>query len=426
MKGMIIMAISVTKRGKYWQYRFDTGKIDGVRKQVSKSGFKSKKDAMQAGIKAANEYFNTGIVLKKSTITLSDYLDYWLDTYCKVNLKINTQVGYLYVIENHLKPNLGFYRLIDLRASIIQEYVNALRIRGLARSSVVNIIAVLSGALKYAIEPMQYIQYNPCNYIKFPKFAKRQQVRYFITRENFDKILERFPESTPYYLPFLIGYYTGLRIGEVFALTWDEIDMEKRTLTVNKTLIKRNFGVDVRQVLKMKGKKEEKSAWYFGAPKTDKSERTIYFGDVLYKALRIAKIKQKQNEWTYGEFYTCVYKKPERDEKGEIIYRLLEIEKGVPCALERAKMVCTRETGEFLTPDSMKYPSRVIHHELKLQFNFHSLRHTHTTILYENGADSKDIASRLGHSDVTFTQNTYTFDTEKMQKRTVDIFEKNA
>ena len=86
MKGMIIMAISVTKRGKYWQYRFDTGKIDGVRKQVSKSGFKSKKDAMQAGIKAANEYFNTGIVLKKSTITLSDYLDYWLDTYCKVNL----------------------------------------------------------------------------------------------------------------------------------------------------------------------------------------------------------------------------------------------------------------------------------------------------------------------------------------------------
>ena len=170
---------------------------------------------------------------------------------------------------------MGFYRLIDLRASIIQEYVNALRIRGLARSSVVNIIAVLSGALKYAIEPMQYIQYNPCNYIKFPKFAKRQQVRYFITRENFDKILERFPESTPYYLPFLIGYYTGLRIGEVFALTWDEIDMEKRTLTVNKTLIKRNFGVDVRQVLKMKGKKEEKSAWYFGAPKTDKSERTI-------------------------------------------------------------------------------------------------------------------------------------------------------
>lgn len=51
------------------------------------------------------------------------------------------------------------------------------------------------------------------------------------------------------------------------VLTWDDIDLENKTLTVNKAILKRNYGVDVRKVLEQKGKKEEKSAWYFGTPK---------------------------------------------------------------------------------------------------------------------------------------------------------------
>lgn len=419
------MALNITKRGNSWQYRFEIASIEGKRKQISKSGFRTKKEANEAGIKALAEYNNSGVTITPSDVSVSDYLDYWLDTYGKLNLKYNTQLNYLYIIENHLKPNLGMYRLKSLSAATIQEYANALKLRGLSRSHCVGIISTLSGALNYAVEPLHYIQYNPCDNVKYPKFTeKRDKARYIITPEQFNQIIERFPATSPFYLPLMIGYYTGMRVGEVFGLTWDDIDMNERTISVNKILVKRNFGVDVRKALKIKGKKEEKSAWYFGSPKTLTSTRTISFGDTLYSALRIAKLKQKENEWTYGEYYKCIYRKPEKDEKGDTIFRLVEIEKAIPCAIKRVNMVCIKESGELLSVDSMKYPSRVIHHELKMDFNFHSLRHTHATILIENGANVKAVQERLGHQNIETTLNTYVHNTEIMKEQSVDIFEK--
>ena len=137
----------------------------------------------------------------------------------------------------------------------------------------------------------------------------------------------------------MIGYYTGLRISEAFALTWDDIDLKKRTITVNKITVKRNFGTDVRKAVAIKGKKEEKSSWYFGTPKTSTSNRTVKFGDTLYKALKNAKHQKNINRLKYGE---------------------------------------------YVSTDSFKYCARVIHYELKIAFNYHSLRHTHATYLIES------------------------------------------
>ena len=87
-------------------------------------------------------------------------------------------------------------------------------------------------------------------------------------------------------------------------------------------------------------------------------------------------------------------------------------------------MLCVCEDGSFVTTDSFKYCSRVIHHELKLKFDFHSLRHTHATILVENGADIKNVQARLGHEKIETTLQTYVHDTEGMAERSVDIFER--
>ena len=75
----------------------------------------------------------------------------------KMNLKYNTQLGYLYIMENRLKPHFGQYRLKSLTTAVIQEYVNQLKIDGLAKSSVLGILRVLSAAYEYAIEPLQYV-----------------------------------------------------------------------------------------------------------------------------------------------------------------------------------------------------------------------------------------------------------------------------
>lgn len=127
----------------------------------------------------------------------------------------------------------------------------------------------------------------------------------------------------------MIGFYTGLRISEAFALTWDDIDFDKRTLSVNKQVVKRNFGADVRKVVEKKGKKEQRSSWYFTTTKTPASVRIVPFGDTLYQALKQEKTEQMKNEMKYGEFYTIHVLKKEVDEKGNDMFQELFPSKNV-------------------------------------------------------------------------------------------------
>ena len=92
-------------------------------------------------------------------------------------------------------------------------------------------------------------------------------------------------------------------------------------------------------------------------------------------------------------------------------------------------MVCVKDSGEILSVDSMKYPVKIIQHKMGIAFNMHSLRHTHATLLIENGANVKDVQERLGHAMIETTLNTYVHNTAVMRQQSVDIFEsvlKNA
>ena len=413
----------VRKRGTTWSYYFDLGKIDGKRKKKEKGGFRTKKEAEQALTAAMNEYNNGGTVFEPTDITVSDYLDQWYDLHCKLNLKYNTQVGYLQIIENHLKPTFGIYKLKAINSTILQEYANSLKLNGYSKSHIVGILTVFQSALDYAIEPLHYISQNPMKPVKFPKVERKPKERIILTLDEWQRIIDRF-RDTRYYIPLMIGFYAGLRISEAFALTWDDIDFENKTLTVNKQIVKRNFGADVRKVVEKKGKKELRSSWYFTTPKTPASVRTVPFGETLYQALKKEKAEQLKNEMKYGEYYTIHVKKIETDEKGNDMIRVVPIQKCVESPLQRIRLVCIDENGQYTSTDSFKYCSRVIHHEMHLAFDYHSLRHTHATLLIESGADVKNVQTRLGHTNIETTLQTYVHDTEKMAERSVDLFEK--
>lgn len=195
-------------------------------------------------------------------------------------------------------------------------------------------------------------------------------------------------------------------------------------ISVNKQIVKRNFGADVRKVVEKKGKKEQRSSWYFTTPKTFTSVREVPFGETLYQALKQEKAEQLRNEMKYGEYYTIHVKKIETDEKGNDMIRVVPIQKCVESPLQRIRLVCVDENGQYTSTDSFKYCSRVIHHEMHLAFDYHSLRHTHATLLIESGADVKNVQTRLGHTNIETTLQTYVHDTEKMAERSVDLFEK--
>lgn len=409
-----------------WEYRFEAAKIDGKRKHISKAGFKTKKEAEVAGTKALAEYNNAGLTFEPSEMSYADYLDYWFDNYVKASCKYNTQLAYNAIIENHLKPALGIYKLKSLTPMMVQEYVNQKFTNGLKKTTLTNIMAVLSGSLKYAVVPANLLQSSPAEYVKYPKVSsdRSETNRTIISVDDFNRMLERFEKGNPFRYALLIGFYTGLRIGEVFALTWDDIDLNEGTLDVNKLVYKRNYGVDVRKVMKEKGKKEEKSAWYFGDTKTASSVRNIKIGDTLLKELKEYKKMQLENQMLYGEYYTQIFKKEEKDEKGNTIYRLIEVEKSVPVTLPQANLIMRKENGQYSSTDSFKYAARVIHYDLGIKFNFHSLRHTHATKLIEAGVSPKAVQDRLGHENIETTLQTYVHNTESMAQDAVDIFEK--
>ena len=100
--------VHVTKRGNLFQYRFEIAPQGGTRKYINKSGFKTKQEAYEVGMKAYNEYSNVGHSFKPSTMSFADCLDCWMKNYFGVNLRDNTIQAYINIINNYLKININY------------------------------------------------------------------------------------------------------------------------------------------------------------------------------------------------------------------------------------------------------------------------------------------------------------------------------
>lgn len=390
------------KRGKSWEWSFEGAKIDGKRKPISKGGYRTKAEALAAVTQAKAEYDRGGQVFSPSTISLADYLDYWMDNYVKKNLAHNSCIDYESKIRIHIKPRLGALRLASLKPDVIQQWVDDLKEKGMSKSMVANTLCCLSGALNYAVQPCQYIASNPCNYVKIPKIPvnKTQQEKndYVLPLEDWNRIIKRF-EGSHFFLPLMVGFYVGTRLGESYGINLlEDVDFEQGTLTIRHQMQKQN------------------KVWILCNPKYD-SFRTVKIGNTLLSALRAEMTARKKNILRYGPYYTKTYV----DQNGSITQARADIS----VSMKEIWPISVKENGELSNPDTFKYCTRVVQNSLCIPlFHSHCLRHTHGTMLAENGASPKTIMERLGHKDIKVTLQTYIFNTEKMQDESVDIFEK--
>jgi len=200
-----------------------------------------------------------------------------------------------------------------------------------------------------------------------------------------------------------------MRTGEVFALTWDDIDLEKRIIKISKTVYSKQ--------------KDSKGRWFLGTTKTEGSYREVYICDTLYTAL---KNYYKQQQF-FKKKYKINYKKyalePIKNRYGKITeYQIVEskyIKKN------NVEMVFTCKYGRFAGTDIIKYPFKIIHHELGItNCRFYDLRGSYATKSLRSGAEIKDIADILGHCKIETTENYYITTTPDSIKRNIINFEK--
>lgn len=422
--------IIITNRGNKkkpsWQYRFELASVNGKRKYASKSGFRTKEEAEKAGNIALAEYLRAGKHYEPSEMSVADYLDYWVNNYCVVNLADNTVSGYKNIIRNHLKPRIGQYMLKSIDVMTLQDMINDIYLqKGFTKSFLQNILKVCKGAFGYAAYTAKLIPYNIAEPVKLPKFEPQDQKVQILSKEQMEAILDRFKNSPYQFYPMLIGYYTGMRIGEVYGLTWDDIDLE-------------NWIIHVRQQCKVKdkdampGRKPQKgealNRWYLGSLKNNSSYRSIKIGKELQNALTAYKELQEKAEKEYGAFYVKHYLKEEKLDNGRTEYLIIsQTDEAGSCSYPRVKLVCVKESGEFRGTIPIKYVSKIVRTELGFEdFHFHMLRHTHATVLVSNTDELqiKDISERLGHSSIKTTMDTYVANTDEMRIKSMEIFEK--
>lgn len=393
--------LSVRKRpnSSKWEYRFDGASINGKRTQYSKSGFKTKAEATRAGNEAITEYNNSGLSFVPSEISVSDFLDLWINEYCKTNLNESTVTNYKKKIRLYIKPEIGKYKLKAITPIILEGLINNLFHQGYSRNTIAVIKGIITGSFRYAVK-MNFIRINPTHEVKMPltNASPEQKTRsaphIYLQQEQIDRIFSRFPYGSSVYIPMNFGYRCGNRIGEAYAFFWEDVDFEHSTITVRKQV----------------QWSEDSSAWYFSDPKYG-SSRVNEIDSNFLEILKKEKEMQEQAKKHYREHYVTLYENSKRQINSEGDGKVIH-------------PICVRENGEYIHPRTMQHTSKVIHTQLGIpDFDFHSFRVTHTTLLIEAGADLKYVQKRLGHKNASVTTQIYQRLTENMENRSIDILE---
>jgi integrase len=391
-----MMAIRETEKGYYVEVYL--GKDPLTNKKIRKTKLfeplskKTLKEAKlwEAGILTS---YKTGELDLKGSMKLSEYLDYWFDTYVITNTAYQTQKRYK-TLCGCIKKQLGHLPLEKIKAPIIERFYSDLKKemrilkngnkkRRYMDGTILKTHKVLHQALDKAVA-WDMIAKNPAAYATSPEDDNRT-ISYWSIEEA-TAFLEAVRDKK-IYLPAFIAYHTGLREGEICALRWQDVHLKEGYLEVNNNMVQ----------------KEKKLA--LEDPKTEASKASVALTSDLTKVL--------EEEYRRQVALSGIDK----------VSKVVNIKDATKKNENKFTYVCSWDDCRPLRP---LYVTKAFTSAVKAlgckKITFHGLRHTHATILYSNGARSQEISKRLRHSRVSTTDDIYIHVNEDIKKSTAELF----
>jgi len=294
-----------------------------------------------------------------SDMTVADWFDRWLEL--QKRIKRSSYTTYSSVINKHIKKKIGKVRLKMLSEEQVQKFIDEL-LNELAPKSVRSVFSILKLGLNEAYDK-NFVS-DVCRKIKPPK-VKHKEVKVFTKQEQ--KQVEYYIDNSknPNDIGILLCFYTGIRIGELCALTWENIDLKRGTIFINNTLYRVKSD-----------KPNKKTELKISTPKSESSIREIPLPKFLITRLESINMKN-----------------------GFLINR----------------------KGKFIEPNVYSRRYRKILSELDIPYRkYHATRHTFATRALEIGMDVKTLSEILGHSSPTVTLNLYAHSLPEHKRKEMD------
>lgn len=356
---------TITKRGDAFRIKVSLG-YDENKKQIVKSTtfVPPKGTTPKKAQKLAEEYafeferHCKGYTQLNENMRFSELADWYFENYAPVELKEGTVYNYKSAYNNHIKPVLGNVRVKDINTPRLTQFVQSLKLQP---ETVRKIYVVVQSIFHRGVE-QGFIRDTPCRNVILPKNRnkKKKPVLDEEQTSRFMKLIEEKKCDPDIKRIIKVLLYTGMRCGECLALSWNDINFEKMTISIEHNL------ADV-------GGKH-----WLTTPKTESSIRTIGMSQALADIFREQKKYQEQLIEALGDDFS------------------------------HPEMVFTSASGNYRDRSSLGTSLKRFLRGTEFDFlTLHSLRHCNATLLLNSGVDLKVVSDHLGHCDIGVTANIY-------------------
>lgn len=357
-----------------WEGRYTIG-YDSHGKQKQKSIYGKTRAEVAKKLSEMTSAIQNGSYIAPRNLTLSEWLEVWLTSYAYIKVRPSTYASYQAYIERHVSPIIGGLQLQKLTTNQLQVFFNEKRVNGkidgkggLSPKTIRNIYNMLHEALQQAVIN-KIVSVNVSEGVVLPSKDEKEIIVF--KPEEQRAIIEAAQKDR---LGFAIelDFFTGLRVGELCALKWSDIDLAAKEFRVRRTLQRVQKKTSD---IKSKGKRTQIVE---GATKTKKGNRVIPLTDTMLQKLLVHKARQLFEKRRLGKGYS---------DNGYVF---------------------ANEFGGAIEPSYLRdVYDRILKNANAPHYTFHTIRHTFATRAIENEMPVKVVSEILGHSSVQLTMDLY-------------------